>query len=101
MDRELGFSPASTPLADGSGERSKPGPPRQPICSTGSRYPAAGTQPLETSRRRRSAWRPRVRHPRPAPSPAAWVLATYWPGAGRSGGSASTGSSRASRGSRL
>lgn len=63
--------------------------------------PAAGTQALETSRRRRGAWRPRVPHPRPGPSPAAWVLPTHWPEAGRSGGSASTGSFRTSRGSQL
>lgn len=78
-----------------------PWPPRQQICSLGSRYQAAGTPLLETGRRRLQAWRPRVPRPRPRPPPAAWVLATYWPGAGRSGDSASTGSSRASRGSRL
>lgn len=37
----------------------------------------------------------------PAPLPRCLLQATHWLGAGRSGGSASTGSSRTSRGSRL
>lgn len=104
MARELDLGQASNPLLGGSGERGRR--PLAPCSSTthlqhrlqvpGRRYADAGDKQAPER-----GLAPSGPTPPPPPSPAAWVLATHWPGAGRSGDSASTGSSRVSRGSRL
>lgn len=101
VDRLLGLSQASTLFLGGSGVRHQPPASPPTHLLHGPRVPGCRYADARDKQAPARGLAPSGPAPPLAPSPAAWVLATHWPGAGRSGGSATTGSSRASRGSRL